>query len=154
MHRQQRNCLETRGAARFWPGVAQITRSPDRAGDASLCFCSGFLACSVGVGIAACAGTCCVQPHGTDVLERIGARKSGAITRVSSHQKCRFCSSRLRSSFSPDNGKLVVWRRLSLFSCHSFRRSLAANPPLAARLTVGHIDLVGDVAEWLKAAVC
>ena len=28
------------------------------------------------------------------------------------------------------------------------------NLPLAARRHVGHIGLVGDVAEWLKAAVC
>jgi hypothetical protein len=32
--------------------------------------------------------------------------------------------------------------------------SAAANLPLAARRRVGHIGLVGDVAEWLKAAVC
>jgi hypothetical protein len=30
----------------------------------------------------------------------------------------------------------------------------ARNLPLAARRHVGHIGLVGDVAEWLKAAVC
>ena|ERR1700736_4425535 len=30
----------------------------------------------------------------------------------------------------------------------------AQNLPLAARPRVGHIGLVGDVAEWLKAAVC
>jgi hypothetical protein len=30
----------------------------------------------------------------------------------------------------------------------------ALNLPLAARLRVGHIRLTGDVAEWLKAAVC
>jgi hypothetical protein len=28
------------------------------------------------------------------------------------------------------------------------------NLALAARLRVGHIGLAGDVAEWLKAAVC
>jgi hypothetical protein len=28
------------------------------------------------------------------------------------------------------------------------------NLPLAARVCVGHIDLIGAVAEWLKAAVC
>jgi hypothetical protein len=26
--------------------------------------------------------------------------------------------------------------------------------PLAARSRVGHIGMIGDVAEWLKAAVC
>jgi hypothetical protein len=26
--------------------------------------------------------------------------------------------------------------------------------PLAARRSVGHIGIYGDVAEWLKAAVC
>jgi hypothetical protein len=30
----------------------------------------------------------------------------------------------------------------------------APNLPLAARRRVGHIGLAGDVAEWLKAAVC
>jgi hypothetical protein len=34
------------------------------------------------------------------------------------------------------------------------KRSAAQNLPLAARRRVGHIGLVGDVAEWLKAAVC
>ena len=29
-----------------------------------------------------------------------------------------------------------------------------SNWPLAARLRVGHIGPTGDVAEWLKAAVC
>jgi hypothetical protein len=33
-------------------------------------------------------------------------------------------------------------------------RSATKNLPLAARRRVGHIGLVGDVAEWLKAAVC
>jgi len=28
------------------------------------------------------------------------------------------------------------------------------NLPLAARRRLGHIGLAGDVAEWLKAAVC
>jgi hypothetical protein len=32
--------------------------------------------------------------------------------------------------------------------------SAALNLPLAARPRVGHIGLTGDVAEWLKAAVC
>jgi hypothetical protein len=32
--------------------------------------------------------------------------------------------------------------------------SAALNLPLAARPHVGHIGLTGDVAEWLKAAVC
>jgi hypothetical protein len=36
-----------------------------------------------------------------------------------------------------------------------FRRNPPAfNLPLAARPCVGHIGLTGDVAEWLKAAVC
>jgi hypothetical protein len=30
----------------------------------------------------------------------------------------------------------------------------ADNLPLAARRCVGHIGHTGDVAEWLKAAVC
>jgi hypothetical protein len=34
------------------------------------------------------------------------------------------------------------------------RTAKAANLPLAARACVGHIDFTGDVAEWLKAAVC
>jgi hypothetical protein len=34
------------------------------------------------------------------------------------------------------------------------RNSAAPNLPLAARPGVGHIGLTGDVAEWLKAAVC
>jgi hypothetical protein len=33
-------------------------------------------------------------------------------------------------------------------------KSAPANLPLAARPCVGHIRLTGDVAEWLKAAVC
>jgi len=32
--------------------------------------------------------------------------------------------------------------------------SATTNLPLAARARVGHIGLTGDVAEWLKAAVC
>jgi hypothetical protein len=31
---------------------------------------------------------------------------------------------------------------------------VAANLPLAARARVGHIDDAGEVAEWLKAALC
>jgi hypothetical protein len=34
------------------------------------------------------------------------------------------------------------------------RNSATRNLPLAARPGVGHIGLTGDVAEWLKAAVC
>ena len=34
------------------------------------------------------------------------------------------------------------------------RNAAALNLPLAARPRVGHIRLTGDVAEWLKAAVC
>jgi hypothetical protein len=34
------------------------------------------------------------------------------------------------------------------------RKTAALNLPLAARPCVGHIRLTGDVAEWLKAAVC
>jgi hypothetical protein len=34
------------------------------------------------------------------------------------------------------------------------RKTAALNLPLAARPRVGHIRLTGDVAEWLKAAVC
>jgi hypothetical protein len=33
-------------------------------------------------------------------------------------------------------------------------KPMAANLPLAACRRVGHIGLAGDVAEWLKAAVC
>jgi len=32
--------------------------------------------------------------------------------------------------------------------------TLPDNLPLAAQRCVGHIRLTGDVAEWLKAAVC
>jgi hypothetical protein len=32
--------------------------------------------------------------------------------------------------------------------------SAVSNLPLAASLCVGHIGFAGDVAEWLKAAVC
>jgi hypothetical protein len=31
---------------------------------------------------------------------------------------------------------------------------VTANLPLAARARVGHIDDAGEVAEWLKAALC
>jgi hypothetical protein len=39
---------------------------------------------------------------------------------------------------------------------YSMVRGIAdgANLPLAGRASVGHIGLSGDVAEWLKAAVC
>jgi hypothetical protein len=36
----------------------------------------------------------------------------------------------------------------------TFRDSKACNLALAARRCVGHIGRIGDVAEWLKAAVC
>jgi hypothetical protein len=35
-----------------------------------------------------------------------------------------------------------------------WRQYIAPHLPLAARRCVGHIGLTGDVAEWLKAAVC
>jgi hypothetical protein len=34
------------------------------------------------------------------------------------------------------------------------RNHITQHLPLAARRCVGHIGLTGDVAEWLKAAVC
>jgi len=42
MHTQLRNRFEARGAARFWKGVAQITRSRDRTFIASHCFYKQF----------------------------------------------------------------------------------------------------------------
>jgi hypothetical protein len=36
----------------------------------------------------------------------------------------------------------------------ALRDAKACNLPLAARRRVGHIGHIGDVAEWLKAAVC
>ena len=38
------------------------------------------------------------------------------------------------------------------FGCEDFKS--ACNLPLAAQRVVGHTDRAGDVAEWLKAAVC
>ena len=59
------------------------------------------------------------------------------------------------------------WPRRATFRCRDWfeslgggqkplivRNSAARNLPLAARPDVGHIDPTGDVAEWLKAAVC
>jgi hypothetical protein len=37
-------------------------------------------------------------------------------------------------------------------ACEDFET--ACNLSLAARRVVGHTDRAGDVAEWLKAAVC
>ncbi len=42
MHTQQRNRVDARGAARFWMGVAQITRSRDRTFFVSLCLHKWF----------------------------------------------------------------------------------------------------------------
>jgi hypothetical protein len=47
MHTQLRNRFEARGAARFWKGVAQITRGRDRTFIASICFYNRFLKGSV-----------------------------------------------------------------------------------------------------------
>ncbi len=44
---------------------------------------------------------------------------------------------------------LLTARRL-----YPAKNPVASNLPLAARPRVGHIGLAGDVAEWLKAAVC
>jgi hypothetical protein len=59
------------------------------------------------------------------------------------------------------------WPRCATFRCREWFESLggrqkplivrnpaARNLALAARPDVGHIDPTGDVAEWLKAAVC
>ena len=59
------------------------------------------------------------------------------------------------------------WPRRATFRCRDWfeslgggqkllivRNSPARNLPLAARPDVGHIGRTGDVAEWLKAAVC
>jgi hypothetical protein len=41
---------------------------------------------------------------------------------------------------------------LRRIGCEDFKS--ACNLPLAAQRVVGHTDRTGDVAEWLKAAVC
>jgi hypothetical protein len=45
-----------------------------------------------------------------------------------------------------------AWARRSRFAAAS--RQKPRNLPLAAQRCVGHIGRTGDVAEWLKAAVC
>ena len=59
------------------------------------------------------------------------------------------------------SGAIVFWTRAGNQASRRraddrrFGRSInSLNLSLAARLCVGHIGLNGDVAEWLKAAVC
>jgi hypothetical protein len=88
---------------------------------------------------ARCAGA--IARRSVDATDMVGM-----VTRVATHPW-------RRCPFTPRNA--IASRRYTrpgVVDCAE--PSAAQNLPLAARGRVGHIGLVGDVAEWLKAAVC
>jgi hypothetical protein len=72
------------------------------------------------------------------------------VTLYRAIERCRFVR---QMSCLPANpaGQAVLLTARRLYPAEN---PVAPNLPLAARPRVGHIGLAGDVAEWLKAAVC
>jgi hypothetical protein len=158
-------------------GVAQITRKCDRALFVRHCFIKHF---QIGSVWRAGRRTSCRDtrfPHRRRSDEAESSRRNDRIFPGFSTSRCaqhhRFggrkparnlreaATGTARPEQSTDEGRCCrrqeLRRRNSMatrgYRCRNRNRP-AGNLPLAARSRVGHIGTTGDVAEWLKAAVC
>ena len=155
--------MEKLVSARFWAGVAQMARSRYRAFNASLCLSGRFRP-------ALAAGRdCCVQcspmrfSFGASRHHRIEPPILGRNPRDRTVSHAVPPAKNVSAPGTPSVANAPQWPSRAhgpksgnrLHRVHNRLVSMrAGNLPLAARRRVGHIGRTGDVAEWLKAAVC